>query len=206
MGDDLVEKVARAICNDGHGRLTWDELPESRRDAWRKMARAAIAVCMEEAAIVADAFSESEQIEAEAGLAKSTGVMSSGWIEDGMHSRGAETADKIAAAIRALASEKARADRAEIANQIRDVSLGWKVRAEAAEAELAKLRETSDRAADRAAKAVDQYLRAREEAHKQGETGSGYVESGSYFSTLDNLSEFVRAALRPTTSEEGKAG
>ena len=51
----LTEKVARAICNDGHGRLTWDELPESRRDAWRKMARAAVAVCMEEATAVANA-------------------------------------------------------------------------------------------------------------------------------------------------------
>lgn len=42
VADDMVERVARALCNMHSDPWTWDEDTEIRRDYWRKDARAAL--------------------------------------------------------------------------------------------------------------------------------------------------------------------
>ena len=57
MSDDLVERVARAACASVNSADTWDETGTDVHEmVWFPIARAAIAVCMEEAAKVADAY------------------------------------------------------------------------------------------------------------------------------------------------------
>ena len=48
MSDDLVEKVARALCCDAEGRDdAWDRAPMDLRNAWLCSARAALRVVRE---------------------------------------------------------------------------------------------------------------------------------------------------------------
>ena len=55
MSDDLVERVARAACASVNSADTWDETGTDVHEmVWFPIARAAIAVCMEEAAKVAE--------------------------------------------------------------------------------------------------------------------------------------------------------
>lgn len=51
MSDDLVERVARTACASVNSADTWDETGTDVHEmVWFPIARAAIAVCMEEAA------------------------------------------------------------------------------------------------------------------------------------------------------------
>ena len=55
MSDDLVERVARAACASVNSADTWGETGTDVHEmVWFPIARAAIAVCMEEAAKVAE--------------------------------------------------------------------------------------------------------------------------------------------------------
>ena len=57
MSDDLVERVARAACASVNSADTWEETGTDVHEmVWFPIARAAIAVCMEEAAKVAAAM------------------------------------------------------------------------------------------------------------------------------------------------------
>lgn len=51
------------------------------------------------AAEIARAFADSEEINALAGTASSTGVRSPGWIKDALHSNGADVSNSIATVI-----------------------------------------------------------------------------------------------------------
>lgn len=59
-------------------------------------------LALEEAATLAAAFADSEEVEAIAGLSESKGVGSPGWRKDAMHSHAQEVSERIASAIRAL--------------------------------------------------------------------------------------------------------
>lgn len=55
-------------------------------------------------------------------------------------------------------------------------------------------------------RAVEQYLEQQTQAHAQTEAGhAGYVAGGSYFSTLDNLADFVAYALEPAALSKHEA-
>lgn len=64
MTDDLVERVARRICNTAGSNWNAENFnqtddgsyPEDQREYYRMLARAAIAVVLEEAARVADGY------------------------------------------------------------------------------------------------------------------------------------------------------
>ena len=57
MSDDLVERVARAACASVNSADTWGETGTDVHEmVWFPIARAAIAVVLEEAAKVADAY------------------------------------------------------------------------------------------------------------------------------------------------------
>lgn len=47
--------------------------------------------------------------------------------------------------------------------------------------------------------AVSKYVDAMKSSHADGDDGAGYGASGSYFSTLDNLPDFVTASLQGET-------
>lgn len=63
---------------------------------------------VERMAQIAEAFADSEELGAIAGLAASTGVNSPGWVKDALHSHGQEVAKRIAASIRSTALQQDR--------------------------------------------------------------------------------------------------
>ena len=83
MSDDLVERVARAACASVNSADTWEETGTDVHEmVWFSIARAAIAVVLEEAARVAER------------------------CDDGTAKEGPLTAHHIAAAIRAMAGDE----------------------------------------------------------------------------------------------------
>lgn len=96
MSDDLVERVARAACASVNSADTWGETGTDVHEiVWFPIARAAIAVCMEEAAKVCDAIEDrlTEQWKANYKVCDYTQGASDG-------------ANDCAAAIRAMIKEK----------------------------------------------------------------------------------------------------
>jgi len=63
-------------------------------------------LALEEAATLAAAFADSEEVEAIAGLLESKGVGSPGWRKDAMHSHAQEVSERISTAIRTMGEKK----------------------------------------------------------------------------------------------------
>jgi hypothetical protein len=67
--DDLVERVARALCDVEWGDGIWDKpglLSDTERKSYRELATAAIAIALEEAARVAEIY-EYDELEDDGG-------------------------------------------------------------------------------------------------------------------------------------------
>jgi hypothetical protein len=92
--DELVEKVARAISSERGWPTDWDKSDEQERAGWRREARAAIAVVVEECAKVADEWGVT--------VFSDDAMFTLGYVEEIANT----VAPNIAAAIRKLGETK----------------------------------------------------------------------------------------------------